>query len=76
MKYVQCAFCGKRISEEEIKEGNTVVMCFDNFLQAKYFDENKDNIFCSNDCACNALMIDEIWNPAVIPADCWEEGDE
>jgi len=51
-------------------------MCFDNFLQAKYFDENKDNIFCSNDCACNALMIDEVWNPKVIPADCWEEDDE
>ncbi|MCM1374097.1 MAG: hypothetical protein NC245_03295 [Muribaculum sp.] len=51
-----CARCGKEIDPE--KDG--FWMCRDNFLQSKYFDEmdGSDNVFCSQDCACEALMIE------------------
>ena len=45
-----CAQCGKEI--DSVKDG--FVMCRDNFIQAKYFQEmdGSDNVFCSQDCAC------------------------
>lgn len=54
-----CAQCGKEI--DPVKDG--FVMCRDNFLQAKYFDcpDGEDNIFCSQDCACEALMIERVY---------------
>lgn len=50
-------------------------MFLDNYLQIKYFDDNKSNRFCSQDCACESLFgnyvdIDEI------PLDDDEEDDE
>lgn len=40
-------------------------MFLDNFLQVKYFEDNKSNRFCSEECACESLFgkfvyIDEI----------------
>lgn len=54
-----CAQCRKEIDTE--KDGFWT--CRDNFLQAKYFDEldGSDNIFCSQDCACEALMIEQLY---------------
>lgn len=52
-----CAHCGK-----EIKKGESHFSFWDNFLQVKYFDSEEDNIFCSQECACAALMLTEIEN--------------
>ena len=54
-----CARCGKEIDAEK----NGFVMCRDNFLQVKYFDaeDGSDNVFCSQDCACEALMIERVY---------------
>lgn len=50
-----CAKCGKPI------EGSESHYSFlDNYLQVKYFDSNEDNIFCSQECACEALFLTEI----------------
>lgn len=58
MKKFYCANCGKEIHGE-------AYMFLDNYLQVKYFDDNKSNRFCSQDCACESLFgnyvdIDEI----------------
>lgn len=54
-----CAQCGKEI--DPVKDG--FVMCRDNFIQAKYFQEmdGSDNIFCSQDCACQYLSIERVY---------------
>ena len=54
-----CARCGQEI--DPVKDG--YVMCRDNYLQAKYFDDpdGLDNIFCSEDCACEAMMIERVY---------------
>lgn len=54
-----CAQCGKEI--DPIKDG--FVMCRDNFIQAKYCQETdgSDNIFCSQDCACQYLSIEIVY---------------
>lgn len=49
-------------------------MFFDDYLQVKYFDDNKSNRYCSKDCACEAFFgeyvdIDEI------PLDDDEDGE-
>ena len=58
MKKFYCSYCGKEIDGE-------AYMFLDNYLQVKYFDDNKSNRFCSQDCACESLFgtyvdIDEI----------------
>ena len=34
--------------------------CLDNFMQVKYFDTEEENIFCSEECFCKYLMLEEI----------------
>lgn len=51
MKRFYCANCGT-----EIEGDQQVFMFCDNYLQVKYFDDNKSNRFCSQECACEALM--------------------
>lgn len=46
-----CANCRKRLENE-------AYMFHNNFLQVKYFDDNKSNRFCSMECACESLMLD------------------
>lgn len=50
-----CANCGKEIEGSYFK-------CLDNFLQVKYFeaDDQSDNVFCSKDCFCESLSLEEI----------------
>ena len=48
-----CAYCQRHI------EGNYFIIG-DNYLQAKYFDSEEDNKFCSKECVCDALFIMEI----------------
>lgn len=54
-----CTQCGKEI--DPVKDG--FVMCGDNFIQAKYFQEmdGSDNVFCSQDCACKYLSIERVY---------------
>lgn len=67
MKEFYCANCGKELHKE-------AYMFLDDYLQVKYFDDNKSNRYCSKDCACEALFgeyvdIDEI------PLDDDEDGE-
>ena len=50
---MECAKCNKQI------EG-TYYSCLDNFLQTKYFDTEKENIFCSKECFCEYVTLEEI----------------
>jgi hypothetical protein len=55
-----CAVCGREI--DTVKDG--YISCLDNFLQVKYFDEEdgSDNIFCSQECACERFMLEHIFD--------------
>lgn len=50
---IYCANCGSKINDD-------VYMFTDNYLMIKYFDNNKSNRFCSRDCACEALMLEQV----------------
>lgn len=50
-----CAYCGIPIEDEKPHYSY-----LDNYLQAKYFDSEENNIFCSEDCAGKALFLTEI----------------
>lgn len=43
MKKKVCAECGKEIED-------TYLTILDNFIQIKYFDNEKDNVFCCQEC--------------------------
>lgn len=51
MSYV-CANCGQTIKKDEC------YICQDNFLQSRFFDSNRENRFCSQECFCEAMMLD------------------
>ena len=55
--YTHCANCGRELGER-------FVMVRDNYLQVKYFEQEdgSDNAFCSNECALESLMIEEVEN--------------
>ena len=63
-----CANCGKEIETE-------AYMFRDNYLQVKYFDDNKSNRFCSQDCACESLFGDYVYLED-LPLDDDEEAEE
>ena len=63
-----CANCGCEIHGD-------VYMVLDNFLIVKYFDDNKSNRFCSQSCACEALMIESVEQDE-LPLDEDEKQDE
>lgn len=50
----RCACCGKMIEEDE-----SYFKCLENFLLVKFFDSDDDNIFCSKDCFCKQLFLEE-----------------
>lgn len=58
-KIEHCAKCGAEINTEQ----QGFYRCLDNYLQAKYFEEpdGRDNIFCSQECACAAFMIEHMY---------------
>ena len=51
-----CSYCGEKINTEMY----TYYECLDNFLQMKYFDSEDENIFCSKECFCNYVQLEEI----------------
>lgn len=51
-----CSYCGKEINMET----DIYYECLDNFLQMKYFDSEDENIFCSKECFCDYVQLEEI----------------
>ena len=50
-----CSYCGKEINMET----DIYYECLDNFLQMKYFDSEDENIFCSKECFCDYVQLEE-----------------
>lgn len=50
---MNCSTCREYIEDTYFK-------CLDNFLQVKYFDTEEENIFCSQECFCKYLSLEEI----------------
>lgn len=50
---MKCANCGEVIND-------TYFSCLDNFLQVKYFDTEEENVFCSTECFCESLSLEEL----------------
>ena len=55
-----CAHCHMPIR-------GTYHMIGDNWLQAKYFDNLEDNIFCSKGCLLESLYVLEVDNKTEVP---------
>jgi len=51
----RCACCGKLIEETE-----PYFKCLENFLLVKVFDSEEDNIFCSRECFCEQMFLEEV----------------
>lgn len=52
----ECSYCNTEINTEI----DYYFVCQDNFLQAKYFDTEDENIFCSQECFCNYVQLEQI----------------
>ncbi len=52
-KIIICSNCGNEIEILYYK-------CLDNYIQTKYFDTEEENIFCSHECFCKYLSLEEI----------------
>lgn len=63
-----CANCGMPIYENEKR-----LRCRDNYLISKYFDSEENNIFCSEDCFCEALSVKEYLDEDEMKGDGWHE---
>jgi len=50
---MNCSTCGEYIEDNYYK-------CLDNYLQAKYFENDEENIFCSEECFCKYLSLELI----------------
>ena len=49
---MNCSTCGDYIED-------TYYKCLDNFIQVKFFDTEEENIFCSQECFCKYLNLEE-----------------
>lgn len=52
-KQLYCSECGALIKK-------TCYRCLDNFMQAKFFDTDEENCFCSKECFCKYLNLVQI----------------
>ena len=52
LKELKCSNCGSLII-------NNYYRVLDNILQKKYFDSEDENCFCSKDCFCDYVMLEE-----------------
>ena len=50
---MNCSTCGEYLENKYYK-------CLDNYLQVKYFDTEEENIFCSQECFCKYLSLEEM----------------
>lgn len=49
-----CSNCGELIVDE------IYYSCLDNYLQVNYFDSLEENVFCSKECFCKYLTLEEL----------------
>lgn len=53
----ECSYCQAEINTDI----DSYFTCLDNFIQTKYFDdEEKENVFCCQECFCNYVQLEEI----------------
>ena len=52
----ECSYCNNPINPDI----DIYYMCLDNFIQTKYFDTEDENVFCSQECFCKYLQLEEI----------------
>lgn len=53
---MKCSYCDAEINTNT----DSYFTCQDNFMQAKYFDTEEENIFCSQECFCNYVQLEQI----------------
>lgn len=51
----KCSMCHKEINMKE----DIYYRALDNFLQVKYFDSEAENLFCSKECFCDYMQLEE-----------------
>lgn len=52
-KELQCSECGAQIEDTYFK-------CLDDCLIANFFDTDKENCFCSEECFCKYMSLEEL----------------
>ena len=52
----ECSYCQTSINPNI----DSYFTCLDNFIQTKYFDTEDKNVFCSQECFCKYLQLEEI----------------
>ncbi len=52
----ECSYCKAPINPDI----DSYFICQDNFIQTKYFDTEDENVFCSQECFCNYIQLEEI----------------
>lgn len=62
----KCAKCGKTIEKTYFK-------VLDNHLQLKYFDSDEENCFCSQECFCDYVMLQEQYIEDEITEEMWNK---
>lgn len=50
---LHCSECGTVIEDDYFK-------CLDNLLQVKFFDTDEENCFCSQECFCKYMSLEQI----------------
>lgn len=53
---MKCSYCDAEINTNT----DSYFTCQDNFIQTKYFDTEEENIFCSQECFCNYVQLEQI----------------
>jgi len=68
---MRCANCDKEIEGSYFK-------CLDNYIQWNYFEESdqSDNIFCSQECFCESLSLEEVDVEKDEPSESDEDEDD
>lgn len=52
-KKMNCSNCGAVIED-------TYYKCLDNFLQVNFFDTEEENCFCSEECFCKYMELEQL----------------
>lgn len=51
---IKCSNCNKEL------EDNFCYKVLDNNLQTKYFDNEEENRFCSKECVCDYISVEQV----------------
>lgn len=52
-KELHCSECGAKIEDNYYK-------CLDNCLQVNFFDTEEENCFCSEECFCKYMSLEQL----------------